>query len=496
MKMTNAIAIDLGASSGRIVSGTYDGTSLKVKEQFRFSNQPVEVNGSLFWDYLKIFQEIKYGLSLAEKDLGKISSMSVDTWGVDFGYVDKNGNLLSTPHSYRDTRVNEYLNELSDVVNDKELYKETGTIPSSINSILQIYSDLQISPYLKDEISKVLFMPDLIEYFFSGIAQNEFTISSTSGLLSAETREFDTELIKKLGMNIDWFFKPTVGGKILGNISQNIVDEVKLDNDIKVISGVGHDTAAAIRAIPEYYQNQSNSIFISCGTWSIIGAISEKVINDDTALSQGLTNEGCFDGRNRLLKNVTGLWILQELQKEWSYSGEVVTYSKMVEEAKNTKSINSYIDVDDELFGTPNNMSKKINKYLVKTNQRVPKTRGELILVVIESLAFKYKSIVESIEKVTGRKFKSINMVGGGIQNELLVQLTADFIGIPVNAGPVESSVIGNLVTQLQIIGEVHNDEIYNLLTSSYEIKKFTPSLSIDDSKYATFLNISKLDTE
>ncbi|GKQ43455.1 L-fuculose kinase [Companilactobacillus sp. RD055328] len=492
MKSINVIAIDLGASSGRVVSGSYNGSEIKVKEQFRFSNQPIEINGSLFWDYLKIFQEIKYGLSLAKNGLGAISSMSVDTWGVDYGLLDKNGDLLTTPHSYRDARVDKFSTKLSSQINDLNLYKETGTIPAFINTILQLYSDLQIHPYLEKEISKVLFMPDLIEYFFSGVAVNEFTISSTSGLLNAKTRKFDRNLMDKLGMKEKWFSEPFVGGKVLGNISPKIVDEVKLNSDIKIISGVGHDTAAAIRAIPGYYLNQENSLFISCGTWSIIGAITDGVITSEKAFRQNLTNEGCFDGKNRLLKNVTGLWILQELQKEWSYGGEMVTYPKMVEEAQVSNSLNSFIDVDDESFATPNNMSKKVIDYLENTKQKIPSTRGELILVVIESLALKYMQVVESIEEVTGKTFGSINMIGGGIQNEMLVQLTANFTGKSVSAGPIESSVIGNLITQLQILGDIEQEQIPSLLVNSFDIKTIKPQKEIDREKYNKFLSVTK----
>lgn len=475
MSKTNVIAVDLGASSGRLISGSYDGNKIDLKEQFRFSNQPINLNDSLYWDYFKIFQEIKYGLSMAQNDLHSIESMGVDTWGVDYGYLDRYGKVLRAPHSYRDNRVLKYLEKFKEKVSEKELFEETGVKFAQIDTIVQLFADLQLYPELKDEISEILMMPNLVEYFFSGVKSGEYTILSTSGLLDAKTRDYNSSLLKRLGIDSNWLPKFDKSGRVLGTILPEIQEDVGLKSDIKIINGVTHDTAAAVHALP-IAENES-AAFISCGTWSIVGALTKKPVITEQAYELGLTNEGCFDGSNRLLQNITGLWIVQELQKEWSYEGEMIDWGKMVKLAQATKPNVTFIDPNAPEFGAPGNMEEKIKRFAASTGQPVPQSKGEILRCVYQSLALSYQKTVSSLEAVTGKRIDSLYMFGGGIKNQLLVQMTADFTGKPIHTGPVESSVTGNIISQLEVLGVLDPKKRVEVLKNSFESKTINPQV-------------------
>lgn len=476
MDIRNLIAVDLGASSGRLISGQFDGKRVLLKEQFRFSNQPVNVNHHLYWDYLKIFQEIKYGLTIAQRDLKQIDSFSVDTWGVDYGLLSHHDELLFAPHSYRDTRTTEVKEKFYQRVSPVKLFLTTGNQPDLINTNIQLFADIRRYPFLLTEGTTFLMMPNLIGYFFTGVKQSEFTIASTSGLLDAQSRDWNTELLKSLGIPKQWFGDLTVGGDVLGPLQPNIIAELQLDSTIQMINGVGHDTAAALLALPIEEKDRQRAAFISCGTWSIIGRQTTDPVVTMDAADAGLTNEGCFDGTNRLLKNVTGLWIIQELQREWSYKGMMIDFDKMTAEAKAAASINSYIDPNHPLFAEPGRMEEKIKLFLEQTGQQLPKNRGQLVRVVLESLAMVYRKTIHDLQKVTGEPVKVVHIFGGGIQNQLLVQLTADLTQLPVVAGPVETSVLGNIVSQLLVLKQTTPDHVVNIMNHSYAVKTYRPS--------------------
>lgn len=478
----NVIAVDLGASSGRIISASLKDGKMELKEQFRFSNQPIELTDSLYWDYLKIFQEIKYGLMIAQRDLKKIDSLSVDTWGVDYGLVGHDGKMLLTPHSYRDTRTEEFENKLYEKLTPKELFALTGVQPNLINSNFQLFADMNLHPYLKDEVANIMFMPNLVEYFFSGVKSNEFTIASTSGLLDGVSRELSDDIFNRLGFKKEWFGDIQRGGHVLGNVLQDIAKEVHLDSDIKVIDGIGHDTGAAVYSLPISSQEAKNVAFISCGTWSIVGQQTDKPVVTEQAFEAGLTNEGCFDGGNRLLQNITGLWIVQELQKEWSFEGEMVEFSKMVDEAESAEHIVSYINPNDPLFATPSNMEEKIIQFLKETDQKLPSSRGGLLQIVFESLALSYRDTINNLENITNEEIKRIYMFGGGIKNRLLVQLTANFCKKEIQTGPTEASVTGNVLAQYKALGYFKDDsERLSIVKSSFDTRIITPQAMDSD---------------
>lgn len=493
MKTTNVIAVDLGASSGRLISGSFDGKKIELAEQFRFSNLPVQVVNDLQWDYIKILQEIKYGLGIANRDLSSIDSLSIDTWGVDYGLLNRRGQLLYAPHSYRDPRVEQFEAKLYSIIDKKTLFTQTGNQPDKINTILQLFSDLQLNPELKQEISHVLFMPNLISYFLTGKYLNEFTISSTSGLLDATTRSFSPALFEKLGFDLSWFGDVSKQGTVLGTLLPDITREINLRQPVKVITSVGHDTAAALLALPIDAREREQTAFISSGTWSIVGTQTPSPVANDSAFNNGLTNEGCFDGSNRLLRNITGLWIIQELQREWSNKGKMIDFGKMVEMASST-STNSYIDPNDASFALPNQMEEKIIDYLRRTNQDLPEAKGELIRIVIESLAFTYRQVLDDLAVATNQPIKKVYMFGGGIQNELLVQLTADFTGKEVITGPIEASVLGNIASQLLTLNLVDAKNMHEIMKASYTVQHIHPQPCINLSqKYTTFQSVSRM---
>lgn len=475
MAITNLIAIDLGASSGRLISGQYDGQTVTLKEQFRFSNHPVDINGRLYWDYLKIFQEIKYGLSIAMKDLGHIDGINIDTWGVDYGLLTARGELAFAPHSYRDTRTATVQAEFERRMPLQQLFEQVGNQPDTINTNIQMFADITRYPFLKEEVAHILMMPDLVGYFLTGKMASEFTIASTTGLLDVKTRQWNQTVLDQLGLPRAWFGELVTGGKVLGAIRPEICAELQLNQDATVITGVGHDTAAALLALPIAATERQHAAFISCGTWSIVGRATEAPVVNATAYAAGLTNEGCFDGTNRLLQNTTGLWIIQELQSEWSYQGEMVEFGKMTQEAIDAESIGSYIDPNTAIFATPGQMTAKIKRFLTVTNQTQPQTRGELVRVVLESLALTYRRALEALEQVGGGSISEINMFGGGIQNQLLVSLTADYTGKVVATGPTEASVMGNIVSQLQTLGLLKEAETPAVMAASFDVKRVTP---------------------
>lgn len=491
MEKVNVIAVDLGASSGRVISGQFDGKQIKLKEQYRFSNHPVEINDRLNWDYLKIFQEVKRGLALTMRDLGHLDSLSVDTWGVDYGLLTKEGEVLFAPHCYRDSRTAPYEAEFAERLPAKQLFRMTGNAPDRINTNLQVFADLQRAPFLKRTVDQLLMMPSLIEYFFSGIKQNEFTIASTTGLLDVRTKNWNTKVLNRLEIPAEWFADVVIGGADLGPIRQAISEEIKVSAEMRVISGVGHDTAAALMALPLNEAERKQTAFISCGTWSIVGLQNDQPIISEVAFEMGLTNEGCFDGSNRVLKNITGLWVIQELQKEWTYTGVEISFAKMQDEAAKAYSINSFIDLADVRFAEPGQMEEKIVAFLKENHQTLPKNRGQLIRVVLESLAFSYRQVIEKLEKLTGTSLQKVHMFGGGIQNQLLVQLTADFTQRKVVTGPVEASVLGNVVAQLKVLGKITDPVKLDVLANTVDVQDFNPTeIPGLEQKYAQFMRI------
>lgn len=485
------LAVDLGASSGRVMQGLFDGEKVELTEIHRFSNNAISIRGNLYWDSLNLFQEIKNGIVKSSLDDIPIESIAIDTWGVDYCYLDNNGDIIFNPYSHRDPRTKVHEDEFYSQISGENLFRKTGIQPSLINSVNQIHADIAERPYLLKIVDKILFMPDLLTYLLSGKKVNEHTILSTSGLMDVDSRELSEEVVEKLGIPFDWFPEISRKGQVLGTLTAELRDELNV-NDFKVIAGAGHDTASAVLAIP-YVKDIHETAFISSGTWSLVGVESEEPITSKKAFDYGLTNEGRFDGNYRVLKNTTGLWLYNELRNDWQLKGEDdVSHQKLMSLADETTDNQIYIDPNHPSFSSPGNMENKIQQFCADTNQDIPQTKGHIMKVVFESLAMSYRNTIEQLEEVTDQNIEQIQMLGGGIQNEMLCQITADFTERELYAGPIEASSLGNIAAQL-ISLKLINDraEIVNLIKNSSDLSVYKPdeNLSIEE-KYKNFKNI------
>lgn len=453
------LSIDIGASSGRhILSSVQDG-KLVLEEVYRFENGMTQKDGHLVWEYEKLFSNIIAGLKECKK-LGKIPvSVGIDTWGVDYALIDADGKVIGDVYAYRDGRTEEPIKKVHEIIPFETLYKRTGSQFQIYNTIYQLYTD-KLSGKL-DKAERFLMMPDFFNYLLTGVMKNEFTNASTTGLMSAKTRDWDMETVKELDLPEKLFKELSDPATFVGNLKPEIAKEIGYD--LKVVLPATHDTASAVMAVPEIGQ----PLYISSGTWSLLGIESPVAISTEEALKENFTNEGGYGRSTRFLKNIMGLWMIQCVRREYNkkYSwGDFVTLSKEV------KDFDSIVDVNDNSFLAPASMIEAIKDYCRKTGQKVPETPGEIALCVYDSLAVCYKRAVETVERVTGYKFDTIHIVGGGCQNAYLNELTAKRTGRRVVAGPVEATAIGNALSQLLYDGAVKNiNEAKELVKVSFD---------------------------
>lgn len=468
------LAMDLGASSGRVMLGIFDGNTLRIEEIHRFANTPVHIGAHLYWDVLKLFHEMKKGIQRAYRAHGQLVSLSVDTWGVDYGFIDKRGRLLYSPHHYRDHRMLSHRSKLEALLSPREQFNLTGNEPSLINTVYQLFSDLRDNVSLIETADTLLMMPDLFNYMFSGIVAAERTIWSTTGLMDAVTGEPSIEVFNRLGIPRGLIPPSVQAGTVIGSLLPGIQAELEVES-MHVIVGASHDSASAIASIP--YTRKEEAAFISCGTWSLVGLETVEPMLTDKSYECGFTNESCYGNTNRLLKNITGLWILQELQRNWEEAGKYISHSQMVELAETIDHAPAIIDPNDPLFSTPGAMTPRIRQYCERTGQEPPYTKAGIIRVILESLAQSYSRAIDELEEITGKTITIIHMVGGGIQNELLCQLTADATGREIIAGPVEASAIGNMIVQLRALDELEESKVNEVVARSFVIKTYQPTL-------------------
>lgn len=453
------LSIDIGASSGRHILSSVQNGKLVLEEVYRFENGMTQKDGHLVWEYEKLFSNIIEGLKECKK-LGKIPvSVGIDTWGVDYALIDADGKVIGDVYAYRDGRTEEPIKKVHEIIPFETLYKRTGSQFQIYNTIYQLYTD-KLSGKL-DKAERFLMMPDFFNYLLTGVMKNEFTNASTTGLMSAKTRDWDMETVKELDLPEKLFKELSDPATLVGNLKPEIAKEIGYD--LKVALPATHDTASAVMAVPEIGQ----PLYISSGTWSLLGIESPVAISTEEALKENFTNEGGYGRSTRFLKNIMGLWMIQCVRREYNkkYSwGDFVTLSKEV------KDFDSIVDVNDNSFLAPASMIEAIKDYCRKTGQKVPETPGEIALCVYDSLAVCYKRAVETVERVTGYKFDTIHIVGGGCQNAYLNELTAKRTGRRVVAGPVEATAIGNALSQLLYDGAVKNiNEAKELVKVSFD---------------------------
>lgn len=442
--MKRCIAADFGAGSGRVIVGTIQpGGEIELDEVHRFPNRQIQLGDTIYWDFLSLFEELKTGLKKAFSKYNEIISIGVDTWGVDFGLIDQQGHLISNPVCYRDSRTTGILKEVFKVIPKNELYALTGNQFMEINTAFQLYSMvLNNDPRLKIA-DKLLFTPDLFNYFLTGVTVNEYTISSTSQLFNHTTHNWANEIFERLSIPQHLMQKIVPSGTIIGNLLPEIAIETE-GKEIKVITVGSHDTASALASIEA---TGNNWAFISSGTWSLMGIEIEKPILTTEAMKCDFTNEGTVNGHIRFLRNITGLWLLQNLIKEWKSQGEKCEYTDLISEAEQC-TLSTIVDVDAPCFNNPKSMREAICHYCSEKGQTIPQTKGEFMRCVVLSLATKYAEVKNMLEKCSGRHIDTIYIVGGGSQNRLLNQLTEQLTGARVVCQAVEATAIGNIKIQ------------------------------------------------
>lgn len=436
----NFLAVDLGASSGRVLLGTLSAERFTVRELHRFDNGPVRLGRSLYWNALGLWQHILDALAIYARDhKAPLDGIGVDTWGVDFALLDRDGQLLGNPHHYRDPRTDGVMNEVFARVPKADLYRRTGLQFMQINTLYQLYS-MRESPQL-ETAETLLMMPDLFHYWLTGVKKGEMTVASTSQLLDAKTRQWDRELLEHLGLPRRVLPPLVAPGTVLGTLHPDVARNVRLSPDTPVVAPATHDTASAFAAA------SGGGMLVSSGTWSLVGAeVAEPVLTAE-ALARDFTNESGVGGTVRLLKNVAGLWPLLECRREWLSAGERLDWDNLFALSDRAEPFRSLIDPGAETFLNPESMTEAIRAACRANGEPEPSTVGEFVRCCLESLALKYRSVLDDLEVLVG-PIETVRIVGGGAQNRRLNQYTADACGRPVVAGPVEATALGNLMMQ------------------------------------------------
>ncbi len=471
MKKLNLLAFDLGASNGRGILGEFDGQRIEMRELHRFENNYIDLNGMFYWDILNMFHQMKQAILAFKKEgLGELDSFGIDTWGVDYGLLDKNGALLSNPRSYRHA-TDEDVAAAHAVVPQRTLFERTGISSNNFNTVYQIYRRVREKDPSLEAAKTLLFTPDLLGYFFTGEKMSEYTITTTSALYDVVNRAWDTATMKELGIPTDIFAPVQKSGSLRGQLLPAICDELQV-NPAKFAAIGSHDTASAVAAIP----GKGSFAFCSSGTWSLFGAEMDKPVLTDDAYAGGFSNEGTVQGGYRPLKNIMGLWLMQECRRDWKKQGINLSWDEIEEEGRKAEAFRSLVDVDYGEFYAGGHMQEKIQEFCCRTGQPVPETVGQVTRCVFESLALKYRYAVEGLETMKGQKIESLNIVGGGIRNKILNEFAASATARPVVTGPVEGAAMGNMLMQAVALGELGGlDDVREVVRRSVETETYEP---------------------
>lgn len=466
------IAIDLGAESGRVISVAFSDDRIILDEIHRFPNGPVRIMGHLHWDVVGLYKNIKEGLWIYAQKVGNVDSLGLDTWGVDFALLDADGNLIGLPYHYRDSRTDGMLEEAFRRVSKEEIFEKTGIQFMQINSLYQLLA-MKKSPQLA--IARTfLMMPDLLNYWLTGVIACEFTDATTTQFYDQRAKGWAVDLLQKMGLPDDIYPNVVEPGTVLGDLVSWVADEVSLKS-APVIAPACHDTGSAVAAVP--VKGNRQFVYISSGTWSLVGSETAAPVINAKSLAFNFTNEGGVAGTVRLLKNVTGLWLVQECRRIWSQAGRSYSYAEMAQMAFDAPAFVSFIDPDAVDFLHPSDMPGAIQAFCRRTNQSVPKTREAILRCIYESLAFKYRYVIESLEQLVGSTFEVIHVIGGGSQNELLNQFTANATGKLLKAGPAEATALGNAIVQAVTLGYFSDiSEARAAIAQSFPLSEYEPA--------------------
>lgn len=469
------LAFDFGASSGRAILAVFDGKKLTLEEKHRFSNDPVQINGSLYWDILRLFFEIKQGiLKCANSGDRDIDCIGIDTWGVDYGLLDKNDKLLSNPYHYRDTRTDGMYDKAFAIVPKKEIFESTGIAFNWFNTVYQLLSSKLAGDTALENAKTLLFVPDLLNFFLTGEKRTEYTIASTSQMFDSKTFTWAKPMLEKLGLPVDIYPEMIYPGEVVGKVKAELAEELGIER-VPVIAVASHDTGSAVASVPVV--GEKDFVYISSGTWSLMGVELDKPNISEAALEHNFTNEGGVNKSIRFLKNIMGLWLIQESRRQWEREGELLSFDELEKQANAAEPFASLIDPDYPAFQTPGNMPERIREYCRKTGQKVPETKGEIVRAIAQSLAFRYRATIEGMEEVNGKEYKEIHIVGGGIKDKMICRFTANATKRVVEAGPVEATSIGNILVQAMAMGAIKNlEEGRKIVKDSFDIARYEPT--------------------
>jgi rhamnulokinase len=438
------LAFDIGAESGRAMLATIDHGKLRLDELHRFANVPVQLPTGLYWNTLQLFEEMLEGLRCASRLGARLDAIGIDTWGVDFGLLGRDGALIENPRHYRDQRTHGVPEKVFEIVPREEIFRETGIQFMDLNSLYQLFAIRRGSPWLLEDAETLLFMPDLFNYFLTGVKRSEATFASTSQFYNPVRKCFATEMLERLGIPAHFLPELVDPGMCLGPLRAEIAEECGLDPATPVYTTASHDTAAAVAAVPA--QGDAGWCYISSGTWSLMGVELDRPLIDEASLAANFTNEAGAGGTIRFLKNIPGLWVLQECRRVWAKEGREYSYAQLMEMAEAAAAADTVLDLDQ--FVSPGHHPERIREHCRMTGQRAPAGDGEMCRTILYSLAVRYQQVLHMLEDLTGRTISVIHIVGGGSRNEFLNRLTAEVTGRRVVAGPVEATAAGNALVQ------------------------------------------------
>jgi rhamnulokinase len=466
------LAFDLGATSGRSILGIFDGVNFEMKELTRFPNTIMELHGKYYWDVFGLYKSLKEGLTECARLGIKLTSVGVDTWGVDFGYIGKDGTILGLPRAYRDPYTEGAPEDYFKLIPRDQVYGLTGIQIMNFNSLYQLYRAKQEKFSPLEQADKILFMPDLLSYMLTGKQVCEYTEASTSQILNPVTRRFEPSLLEAIGLSPSLLHPLVDPGVVTGTLTDALAEETGLGK-VPVIAVAGHDTASAVLAVPA---ENRHFAYLSSGTWGLMGVETKSPILTEDSVKNNFTNEGGIEGTTRFLKNITGMWLLEQCRKEWEKEGRKYTYAEIMEMAVKSGGTKAYVNPDDPRLANPASMSKMIALICVENGMVPPTTDAEYICCIFESLVRRYAEVIHLLSGMISFPIEKLHIIGGGSQNELINRMTANILGIPVVAGPSEATAIGNCMMQAKAAGLVKDRwEIRRIIAESFAVKTFMP---------------------
>jgi len=491
MKNKSFLAFDLGATSGRSILGTIEHGRLQMKELTRFPNQILQIGDHFHWNIYSLFEHLKAGLVAAKKEGVEITSIGIDTWGVDFALLAEDGSILGAPYAYRDPHTVGAPERYFEIVPREKVYDLTGIQVMNFNSLYQLFALSKADNSLLKATKEILFMPDALAYMLTGNKVVEYTIASTSQILNSRTKQFESELLEKAGVSPSILGEIVMPGHEIGTLRDDLAEESELGK-VKVVAVAGHDTGAAVAAVPAA---NANFAYLSSGTWSLMGIeVKDAIINEET-FALNFTNEGGVEGTTRFMKNITGMWLLEQCLKEWKKEGITYAYEKLVQMADTVPAFQSLLDTDHASFANPLSMPNAIVDYCVATGQNSPSTHAEFVRCIFESLSLKYRYILGLLKGLAPFPIEKLHVIGGGSKNPLLNQWTANSIGIPVIAGPAEATAIGNIMIQAKAAGCVDSlQEMRQIISESVLLDEFLPqNPEVWAEAYQKFMKVTNL---